>query len=363
MIYHDLLPKIVKRELPQMFYWPSSPFSENYENPTSAITGDQHPWSVGLGSADFYRYRTRVDRFPTEGGFLGASSPATLRQFLPKYEQYVNSMSWIHHDNFYYRDEIIPFWFGKTHEQITFDDYAFASALLQAEALSEYIANYHRRKFSSSSAIFWMFKDGWPASHGWAIVDYYDRKKLAYHPVRRGFEPISVVVADDGEKINIYGINDAMTEWEGKLQYGVFRTGGDYVIKEDSKVKLPANASTIIGSFEKGVFEKAGYTNHSAFAVLKNNDDIPVSQHRMLMAKFKDMQLEKPKISIQQKGDYAILSSPVFVWGVCLDIDGESPVNDNCFDLFPGIPYYVKLNKGEKVSVQQTGNDLMLKLK
>ena len=57
-----------------------------------------------------------------------------------------------------------------------------------------------------------------------------------------------------------------------------------------------------------------------------------------------------------------ILISPVFVWGVCIDIDGEALVNDNCFDLFPRIPYYVKLHKGETVSVKQTGSDLMLKL-
>jgi hypothetical protein len=171
-----------------------------------------------------------------------------------------------------------------------------------------------------------------------------------------------VVVADDGDIINVYGINDAMTEWKGKLQYGVFNNRGGYVINKESKVSLPPNASTIIGSFDKSVYEKAGYTTHGAFAVLKNSSDIPVSQYKMLMEKFKDIKFEKPEFNIEQKGDYAIISSPVFVWGVCLDIDGESPVNDNCFDLFPGIPYYVKLNEGEKLSVRKTGSELILSL-
>jgi hypothetical protein len=91
--------------------------------------------------------------------------------------------------------------------------------------------------------------------------------------------------------------------------------------------------------------------------------DLPVSQYKMLMDKFNDMNFEKPQIKIEQKGEYAISTSPVIVWRVCLDINGESTFNDNCFDLLPDIPYYVKLNIGEKVSVQQTGNDLMLKLK
>jgi hypothetical protein len=51
-----------------------------------------------------------------------------------------------------------------------------------------------------------------------------------------------------------------------------------------------------------------------------------------------------------------LLTSPVFVWGACIDIDGEDPVKDNCFDLITGIPYYVKLNNGEKISVKRTGN-------
>lgn len=245
---------------------------------------------------------------------------------------------------------------------MTFDEYAFASSLLQAEALSEYISNYHRRMFSSSSAIFWMFKDGWPASHGWTIVDYYNRKKLAYHPVRRAFEQINVVVAEEGDKINVYGINDQLKAWKGKLQYGIFKNDGGYIINENKKLMLPANASTIIASFDKSIYEKAGFTNHCAFAVLKDREGIPVSQYKMMKEKFMNMVLEKPQISIEQKDGYAILSSPVFVWGVCIDIDGEASVKDNCFDLLPGIPYYVKLNQGEKVSVKQTGSDLMLKL-
>lgn len=368
ILYHHLIPVIVKKENPEMFYWPSSPYSENYEDPASPITGDQHPWNVSLGidGLNFYAYRNYVDRFPNEGGFLGASSPTTLRQFLPKDEQYVRSVTWDHHDNVvnFWSDKDVSYksteyWLGKSYKQMTFDEYAFASALLQSEALTEYISNYHRRMFSSSSAIFWMYNDSWPVTHGWTIVDYYNRKKLAYHPVRRAFAQQGVVVAEEGDKINVYGINETVVEWKGKLQYGIFETKGGYVINKTKEVKLPANASTVIASFDRSAYEKAGYATHGAFAVLKNND-VPVSQYKMLMEKFKDMKLEKPQITIEQKGDYAILTSPVFVWGVCIDIDGEALVNDNCFDLLPGIPYYVKLHKGEAVSVKQTGNDLIL---
>ncbi len=249
ILYHHLIPVIVKEENPYCLYWPSSPYSENYADPASPVTGDQHPWEVSLGKdgLNFYAYRHYVDRFPNEGGFLGASSPATLRQFLPKDEQFVRSISWDHHDNLvnFWGDndftyKATEFWLGKSYRQMSFDDYAVSSAMLQAEALIEYISNYHRRKFSSSSAIFWMYNDSWPVTHGWTIVDYYTRKKLAFHPVRRALAPISVVLAEEGNKINVYGVNDNQSAWDGKLQYGIFETKGGYVMNETKNVSIPA---------------------------------------------------------------------------------------------------------------------------
>ena len=368
IIYHHLMPVIIKEEDPYRFYWPSSPYSENFIFPNSPITGDQHPWDVSLGndSTSIWAYRNYVDRFPNEGGVLGASSPASLRQFLPPDEQSIRSFSWDLHDNMMnFRTDkkgityrFIEDWIGKDYKKMSFDDYAFASALLQSEGLTEYISNYHRRMYSSSSAIFWMYNDSWPVTHGWTIVDYYLRKKLAYHPVRRSFQQTCVVVAEEGNKISIYGINDKQQPWKGKLQYGLFETGGKLPVNESKNVTLPPNASTLIASFEKSVFEKEGIKNHGAFAVLKENDTI-ISQYRLFLARFKDLALLKPQVSIRQSGDKAIITSTVYVWGLCLDINGESDISDNCFDLLPGIPYTVNIRNGEKVQIMMTGNDLM----
>ncbi|MGV8136988.1 MAG: glycoside hydrolase family 2 protein [Mangrovibacterium sp.] len=368
LIYHHLMPVIMKEEDPYRFYWPSSPYSENFEFPNSSITGDQHPWEVSLGkdTTNFWAYRNYVDRFPNEGGVLGASSPASLRQFLPPGEQFVRSFSWDLHDNMmnFVTDKkgvtyrFIKDWLDKDYTKMSFDDYAFASALLQSEGLMEYINNYHRRMYGSSSAIFWMYNDSWPVTHGWTIVDYYLRKKLAYHPVRRAFKQICVVVAEEGNNINIYGINEKQQPWKGKLQYGLFSTSGKFPVNELKNVTLLPNTSTVIASFDKSAFVKAGIKNHGAFAVLKDNETI-ISQHRLFLARFKDLALQKPRLSIKQSGDKTIITSPVYVWGVCLDIDGESDISDNCFDLLPGIPYMVNRTKNEKIEVKMTGNDLM----
>jgi len=373
VIFHHLIPVILKQESPDNhFYWPSSPYSDDHESPNSPVHGDQHPWGVTLqkDGTNMWAYREYVDRFPNEGGVLGASSPATLRQFLPENEQYMRSFSWDQHDNsknFEIEEEGVTYrfiedWLGVNYKEMSMDDYLFASSLLHAEGLTEYINNFHRRMYSSSSAIFWMYNDSWPVTHGWTIVDYYLRKKLAYHPVRRAFEQISVVVTDENNKINIYGINEKQEKWKGNLQYGLFNTNGKTPLNEAKNITLPPNASSLIASFDKSIFENAGFNDHGAFVLLYRKS-VNVSQHRLFLSRFKNLSYQKPEINIDLEGDQAVISSPVYVWGLCLDIDGESNIGDNCFDLLPGVPYTIKITNEDRVTVKMTGNDLMINLK
>lgn len=353
-LFHRDLPRIVTREDPGKFYWISSPYSPDYANPTDPTVGDQHPWGVSLqkpGGADWWDYRKYVDRFPNEGGVLGCVSPATLREFLPENERYLFSPSWEHHDNpFAINDsrpgslghayQTVQLWTGRDPLTMDWEEYAFASALLQAEGISEYITNYRRRMFSSASAVFWMYNDSWPATHSWTIVDYYRRKKLAFHPVRRAFAPITVVVAEDTDgKVRAYGINDTPIEWSGALQFGIFavnQAAGEY--EEPKPVTLPANASVELAVCDA---EAAGQnSSHGVFAVLRDLEGRTVAQRRLFLARFGDLTLEpEPSIELRHENGLLTLTSAVFAWGVCLDVDGERPLSDNGFDLLPGVPY------------------------
>ena len=368
-IYHLIMPVIMREEDPSRPFWPSSPYSPDYTHPNSPIIGDQHPWKVTLGHPDFWEYRTYVDRFPNEGGVLGASSPATLRQFLPQGERHIRSFSWEHHDNtanFWSAEtpityRLVDYWLGLKYTDLSFDNYVFASALLQAEGLGEYITNYRRRMFSSSAAVFWMYNDSWPVTHGWTIVDYYLRRKLAYHPVRRAFQPVTVVVADEGKKVTVYGVNDTPGDWQGDLRYGIFSFSGGLPVDMKKAVTLKANSSTPLAELGRETWEKLGLYDNGAFAVLEEKGTV-TAQHRLFLEPFKKLHFSKPEIRISRSGEKIVLSSPVFVWGACLDLDGEVAIADNCFDLIPGIPYTVSWPKDKGLpKVIMTGNDLMLK--
>jgi len=358
-IFHHDLPRIVRAEDPSKSHWISSPYSPDYKHPNDPTVGDQHPWGVSIltpGAADWWAYRGCVDRFPNEGGVIGASSPATLCQFLPENERYLLSPSWEHHDNPLACTDADPdqigrayatveLWLGRDPLTMEWQDYAFASALLQAEGLQEYIANYRRRMFSSAAAVFWSYNDSWPVTHGWTIVDYYLRRKLAYHPVRRAFQPVTVVAAEEDGVVTIWGVNDTPQEWSGELRYGIFALAGGLPRDETLAVTLAANASSPLARFERAEWDTAGLTKNGAFAVLLAEGP-PIAQHRLFLERFKDLAFAEPCITTTVAGDTLTLTSDAFAWGVCLDVEGEVPLADNCFDLIPGVPYLMPWRAG-----------------
>jgi len=374
-LFHHDLPAIVAAEDASTAYWISSPYSPHFKHPNDPTVGDQHPWKVSIQGEepwDFWMYRGFVDRFPNEGGVLGVTSPATLGQFVPEDEAYVGSPTWDHHDNpmgclgrsqgeLGRAYQIVRQWLGLEPFDMDMEDYAFASALLQAEGLSEYICNYRRRMFSSASAIFWMYNDSWPVTHGWTIVDYYLRRKLAYHPVRRAFSPVTVVVAEGAGLVTVYGVNDQPVPWAGELRYGLFTLAGERPLDEAEPAMIEPNSSTRLAQVPRGEWEKLGLTSSGAFAVLLA-DGQPVAQHRLFVERFRDLEFTRPRITTRIQEGRLTLVSDAFAWGVCLDVDGEAEIADNCFDLVPGIEYVVPWPDEEvEAEVERLGNDLVVR--
>ena len=367
-LFHHDFPKIAHDEAPHVAYWISSPWSPDFAHPNDPTVGDQHPWTVSLqmpGGADWWDYRTFVDRFPNEGGVLGASSLGTLRQFLPENERRILSPSWEHHDNPYATNDVNPgspghayqtveLWMGLDSASLDWETHAVASGLLQGEGIAEYIANYRRRMFSSSAAVFWMFNDSWPATHGWTTVDYYLRRKLSFHPVRRAFEPLAVFAVHDNGELLITVVNETDQAWSGTVRHGFFQSATGETRWTDSQVNAAPGEVTLVARVPWDD------TSFSAAALLHGPDQIPFCQHRVHRRRFHELGLvADPRITVRQDGARWILESADYVWGVCLDIEGDDRVADNHFDLLPGVPYVVDGNpEGQSPTVKVTGNEL-----
>lgn len=371
-LFHLILPRILNEEDGSRFYQPSSPFSPDLVEPNADDRGDQHPWTVGFANLDFRDYRAMAPRFPNEGGFLGPTALPTMQACLKGTEgnPFTSaggaqaSFAWETHDNSIafntetnHTDRGLQQWLGLDIRKLTLEEFTFWAGLLQGQALEEYIRNFRRRMFDTSSAIFWMYNDVWPAVRSWTIVDVYGRRTPAFQPVKRAFQPLRVALAVEGEEVQVYGINEG-EEWRGNLHYGLVRLAGGYPLQVHRRVHLAANASTLLATFPLEVWQRAGVTKAAAFARLTLGR-AQLSQDVFILPFFQEMEWQPAPVSLQVRGEELILRSPGFAWRVCLDLDGELPLPDNFIDLLPGIPRRLPWNKAwGRPRVRFAGNQL-----
>ena len=125
------------------------------------------------------------------------------------------------------------------------------------------------------------------------------------------------------------------------MRHGAFDVRGERIINDVAPIRVKPNSTY---TYEAGTrwsyLVERGFHRTGACAVLYDPQGVVVAQHRVFFARFGDLDLDpNPEIRLTQGDGLLTLESPIFVWGVCLDTDGESPVPDNCFDLLPNVPY------------------------
>lgn len=345
ILYDEIFPSLLRSEDPDKYYQPTSPYSKFSNDYNEETTGDQHPWAIGFENKDSRGYEKFACRFPNEGGILGPVSLKTMKDCLREGES-IHSFSWQVHDNMEENwvpgsspDDDVRFWTALDPREMTLEEYVYCGGFVQGEGLKRYVDNFRRRKYNSSGAVFWMYNDCWPATRSWTIVDYNLNKTPSFHPVRRSFEPVSPVIALEDGKYTVYGVNDILEDWEGSIQFGAFYADGRYFADKKQDVILAGNASTVIDRME---FTETNAEQIFIFASLYNKNNELVARTRYNNLKYSELRLKPSLISVEKTPDGYILTSDVFVMGVCLGLDGDEKVGDNMFDLFPGQPYNVK---------------------
>jgi beta-mannosidase len=198
-----------------------------------------------------------------------------------------------------------------------------------------------------------MYNDVWPCVRSWTTVDHRLRRTPAFHPVRRTFQAVSVVVHEDGERVVVTGVNDTPAEVRGELRHGLLAIAGGYPLERRGAVVLAANAATELASFPRAQW--ADIKAQLAFAELSVGGAV-VARHRLMLPLPVELAWKPAQVSVRVEGGKAIFTSPTFAWGVCLDLDGERALADNWFDLFPGTPYAIPWPWPDPPKVVGVGN-------
>jgi beta-mannosidase len=243
---------------------------------------------------------------------------------------------------------------GRDLRRMSLEEAAYAMGLLQGEGLKEYCDNFRRRMFTeSSAAIFWMYNDVWPATRSWTIVDHGLRRTPAFHHVRRSLAPVSVVLAEVGDEVAVFGVNDTQETIQAELRHGLFAIAGGWPIDRSAKVTLAPNASTRLGAFKRSEWTDP---NTTLAAAVLTRDGAVIARNRLALPFFKELAWAPARPQVTVKDGVATFASETFAWGVCLDLDGEAGLADNLFDLYPGVPHRIPWTRKEAPRILHVGN-------
>ncbi|NOY83097.1 MAG: glycoside hydrolase family 2 [Kiritimatiellaeota bacterium] len=207
-ISREVLPDVCRRFDPFRPYLPSSPYvgPEVFRRRGGQeIMSEVHLWRRPYPKDPFYRDSAAV--FVSEIGFHGCPVRETLEQMLDpdslwpwqENDQWrtkaVRPLPW--GDAFVYRiplmAEKIERMFGAVPEDL--DDFILASQIAQAEAVKFFIEWWRIHKWNKTGILWWNLRDGWPIFSD-AVVDFYNRKKLAYWYIKRVQTDVAAIVGE-----------------------------------------------------------------------------------------------------------------------------------------------------------------------
>ena len=198
-MYEYILPKVVKREDPQAFYWPASPSSGgSFDNPNDETRGDVHYWDVWHGMKPFPDYRNYYFRYVSEFGFQSFPCMETIESFtLPEDRNVFSYVMEKHQRNASANGRIVYYLSQMYLYPGSLDMLVYASQLLQAQAMQYGVEHWRRNRNRCMGSVIWQLNDCWPVA-SWSSIDYYGRWKALHYYAKRFFAPVMISCHEEG---------------------------------------------------------------------------------------------------------------------------------------------------------------------
>lgn len=267
LLYEHLFPTICKELVPEIPYWPGSPYGGSFIN--SLVEGDVHQWHVWhLDKFPYQHYPQLSGRFITEFGMQAAPCEATVREFFPPGAPVTAAN---------YTEDAHVRWHNKSEgapenleqycvDNIPFDNtclagYIYGTQLIQSEALAIAFRSWRRLwrgpgKEYCAGALVWQLNDCWPAM-SWAIADHNLAPKMAFYAVKRENKPITAGLVRNAEQglhlLEAWASNLTLKDVRVQVQIKAWSASSGCIVLDHNlhtDILLPANQSTELGKVD-----------------------------------------------------------------------------------------------------------------
>lgn len=199
-LFEYAIPRLLREESPEVFYWPSSPSSGgNYEKTEDEDQGDSHYWDVWHGGMPFTEYRKHAFRYLSEFGFQSFPSEKTIAAFTdPEDRNIFSYVMEMHQRNSGANGRIMTYLAGYFRYPSDFSRLVYASQLLQGESIRYGVEHFRRLRGQCMGTLVWQLNDIWPGA-SWAGIDFFGRRKVLHYMEKRAFAPVLISCEEKGD--------------------------------------------------------------------------------------------------------------------------------------------------------------------
>jgi beta-mannosidase len=355
-MYSYIIPKIVKREDPDAFYWPSSPSSGgDFDNPHDQNRGDAHYWDVWHGYKPFTEYRKHTFRYASEFGFESLPALKTIESFTLPEDRNVFSYVMERHqkcpDGY---AKMMIYLSGYFPYPKDFPALVYASQLMQAQAMRYAVEHWRRHRGQCMGTVIWQLNDCWPVA-SWSSIDYYGRWKALHYFEKRFYAPIMISCCEEGvlsqevnvnarlyehghdnieKSVRLHVANETVFEQEVEVIWGL-RDNHSNIIGTENRtiIKIPPLSGVWLDKMD---YPKAGlHSDHVSYSCIQNGEVVSEGSAIFSLPKF--YEYADPRLTVTHEGNELVVRANAYAASVELQNDGEDWVlSDNYFDMEKG---------------------------
>jgi len=363
-MYEYIIPKVLRTEDPQAFYWPASPSSGgSFDNPQDPNRGDVHYWMVWHGLLPFTDYRNHLFRYVSEFGFQSFPCMETIEAFTAPEDR--NVFSYVmekHQRNASANGRIVSYISQMYLYPGDLDKLVYASQLLQAQAMQYGVEHWRRNRGRCMGAVVWQLNDCWPVA-SWASIDYYGRWKALHYYEKRFFAPVLISCHEEGtlsqntnvnaepfalEKSAHLNIsNETMQVFKGTARWALRRP--DAAVIEEGSFDVTVPALSAVWLPKQDFSDQDTYGCYYSYELL-NEAGQPVGEGSVLFCPPKHFHFEDPNLNAFVSGDEIIVTADKYARSVEIQCGADVLLEDNFFDMNAGTRT-IKILRGSVDSV------------
>lgn len=363
-MYEYIIPKILKAEDPQAFYWPASPSSGgSFDYPQDPNRGDVHYWMVWHGLLPFTDYRNHLFRYVSEFGFQSFPCMETIEAFtIPEDRNVFSYVMEKHQRNASANGRIVSYLAQMYLYPGDMDKLVYASQLLQAQAMQYGVEHWRRNRGRCMGAVVWQLNDCWPVA-SWASIDYYGRWKALHYYEKRFFAPVLISCHEEGilsqntnvnaelfdleKSAHLNVSNETTKEFKGTAQWSLRRPDASVIKEGRFDVTVPALSAVWVPKQDFSSYDT--YDVYYSYRLLDDAGNV-VGDGSVLFCAPKHFHFVDPKLNAFVKDDEIIVTAEGYARSVEIQAGADVLLSDNYFDMNGGVKT-VKILRGDVDSV------------